>query len=593
MFANMNIPKKLGVSFLTVSLSAAIMTIVFFANIWEIRDATKRNNHAQEVYAKALTLETSILRENSQLRGFLVTADKSYLKSYDEARKDYDATSRELTAMLTDPAELALVAKSHAETAKWRRNWSDRLTRWVKEGRRDEAQQAVRDAGKAVLTSDIVLPLRAIRDQETAAIASNAASQENAIGTAIIALVLGGVMLIGVVVTLQMILSRSIARPITTLTRLMGELARGRNDIDVPGSERGAELGDMARAVVVFRDAAKAKVSDDYEREQALQAIGAGLHSLSEADLTVRLTDLPPSFHQLAADFNRAVQNLSGLTSDVRGSAGAIRANIEEIRQATDHLSARSEQQAASLRETAAAVGEITQGVREGAASASEANRAVTEARDEAEKGGQIVAKSITAMNGIDQASREIVDIITVIDGIAFQTNLLALNAGVEAARAGDAGKGFAVVASEVRALAQRSADAASDVKARILSAIEHVRSGVVLVDETGNALQRIIGKVSDVTTVVDVIARSSEQQAHSLSQVNIAIGEIDSVTQQNAAMVEESTAAASLLAQECGTLMASVMRFNVDTISTSGSSVSARRHRTDDFGRPSAIRAA
>ena len=593
MFANMNIPKKLGVSFLTVSLSAAIMTIVFFANIWEIRDATKRNNHAQEVYAKALTLETSILRENSQLRGFLVTADKSYLKSYDEARKDYDATSRELTAMLTDPAELALVAKSHAETAKWRRNWSDRLTRWVKEGRRDEAQQAVRDAGKAVLTSDIVLPLRAIRDQETAAIASNAASQENAIGTAIIALVLGGVMLIGVVVTLQMILSRSIARPITTLTRLMGELARGRNDIDVPGSERGDELGDMARAVVVFRDAAKAKVSDDYEREQALQAIGAGLHSLSEADLTVRLTDLPPSFHQLAADFNRAVQNLSGLTSDVRGSAGAIRANIEEIRQATDHLSARSEQQAASLRETAAAVGEITQGVREGAASASEANRAVTEARDEAEKGGQIVAKSITAMNGIDQASREIVDIITVIDGIAFQTNLLALNAGVEAARAGDAGKGFAVVASEVRALAQRSADAASDVKARILSAIEHVRSGVVLVDETGNALQRIIGKVSDVTTVVDVIARSSEQQAHSLSQVNIAIGEIDSVTQQNAAMVEESTAAASLLAQECGTLMASVMRFNVDTISTSGSSVSARRHRTDDFGPPSAIRAA
>ncbi len=593
MFANMKIPKKLGVSFLTVSLSAAIMTIVFFANIWEIRDATKRNNHAQEVYAKALTLETSILRENSQLRGFLVTADKSYLKSYDEARKDYDATSRELTAMLTDPAELALVAKSHAETAKWRRNWSDRLTRWVKEGRRDEAQQAVRDAGKAVLTSDIVLPLRAIRDQETAAIASNAASQENAIGTAIIALVLGGVMLIGVVVTLQMILSRSIARPITTLTRLMGELARGRNDIDVPGSERGDELGDMARAVVVFRDAAKAKVSDDYEREQALQAIGAGLHSLSEADLTVRLTDLPPSFHQLAADFNRAVQNLSGLTSDVRGSAGAIRANIEEIRQATDHLSARSEQQAASLRETAAAVGEITQGVREGAASASEANRAVTEARDEAEKGGQIVAKSITAMNGIDQASREIVDIITVIDGIAFQTNLLALNAGVEAARAGDAGKGFAVVASEVRALAQRSADAASDVKARILSAIEHVRSGVVLVDETGNALQRIIGKVSDVTTVVDVIARSSEQQAHSLSQVNIAIGEIDSVTQQNAAMVEESTAAASLLAQECGTLMASVMRFNVDTISTSGSSVSARRHRTDDFGRPSAIRAA
>ena len=593
MLTNMNIPKKLGVSFLIVSLSAAVMTIVFFANIWEIRSATARNNHAQEVYAKALTLETSILRENSQLRGFLVTADKSYLKSYEEARKEYDTTSRELAAMLTDQNELDLLAKSNAEKAKWRRTWSDRLTDWVKDGRRDEAQQAVRDAGKAVLTSDIVLPLRAIRDQETAAIASNAASQEKAIGTAIIALVVGGLMLIGVVITLQMVLSRSIARPITALTRLMAELARGRNDIDVPGSERGDELGDMARAVVVFRDAAKAKVSDDREREQALQAIGSGLHSLSEADLTVRLTDLPPAFHQLSADFNRAVQNLSGLTSDVRGSAGSIRSNIDEIRQATDNLSARSEQQAASLRETAAAVGEITQGVREGAISASEANRAVTEARDEAEKGGEIVAKSITAMNGIDQASREIVDIITVIDGIAFQTNLLALNAGVEAARAGDAGKGFAVVASEVRALAQRSADAASDVKARILSAIEHVRSGVVLVDETGNALQRIIGKVSDVSTVVDVIARSSEQQAHSLGQVNIAIGEIDSVTQQNAAMVEESTAAASLLAQECGTLMASVMRFNVDLATMPMASASTARYRPDDYGHSAAMRAA
>jgi len=586
MLTNMNIPKKLGVSFLIVSLSAAVMTIVFFVNIWEIKNATAGNNHAQEVYAKALTLETSILRENSQLRGFLVTGDKSYLKSYEEARKEYDTTSRELNTMLSDPAELALLAKSNAEKAKWRRTWSDRLTDWVKDGRRDEAQQAVRDAGKAVLTSDIVLPLRAIRDQETAAIASNAASQENAISTAIIALVLGGVMLIGVVITLQMVLSRSIAQPITALTRLMAELARGRNDIDVPGSARGDELGDMARAVVVFRDAAKAKVSDDRERDLALDAIGSGLQSLSAADLTVRLTDLPPAFHQLATDFNRAVQNLSGLTSDVRGSAGSIRSNIEEIRQATDNLSARSEQQAASLRETAAAVGEITQGVREGAASASQANRAVTEARDEAEKGGQIVAKSITAMNGIDQASREIVDIITVIDGIAFQTNLLALNAGVEAARAGDAGKGFAVVASEVRALAQRSADAASDVKARILSAIEHVRSGVVLVDETGNALQRIIGKVSDVSTVVDVIARSSEQQAHSLGQVNIAIGEIDSVTQQNAAMVEESTAAASLLAQECGTLMASVMRFNVDAAAQHASTASPQ-YQTD-FGHSS-----
>ena len=593
MLAKMNIPKKLGVSFLVINLSAAVMTIVFFANIWEIRNATTRSNHAQMVYAKALSLETSILRENSQLRGFLVTADKSYLKSYDEARTDYDTTSRELKALLSDPAQLALVEKSNAEAGRWRRRWSDRLTAWVKAGQRDEAQQAVRDAGKAVLTSDIVLPLRELRDQETAAIAQDAASQERAISTAIIALVLGGIMLIGITIALQMMLSRSIARPITTLTRRMAELARGRHDIDVPGDERPDELGDMARAVVVFRDAAQAKVHDDREREEALRTIGMGLHSLSEADLTARLTDLPPAFHQLATDFNSAVQNLAGLTRLVCGSAGSIRSNIEEIRQATDHLSDRSEHQAASLRETAVAMAEITQGVRDGAVNAGKANRTVTEARGEAEKGGEIVAKSIVAMNGIDQASREIVDIITVIDGIAFQTNLLALNAGVEAARAGDAGKGFAVVASEVRALAQRSADAASDVKARILSAIEHVKSGVTLVDETGNALQRIIGKVADVSTVVDVMARSAEEQAHSLSQVNIAISEIDSATQQNAAMVEESTAAANLLTQECGTLMSSVMRFNVDGTAARKPMSSADGYRTDDHARAIHSRAA
>jgi methyl-accepting chemotaxis protein len=565
MFKTLSIPRKLGFSFLVINASAAIMMIVFFANIWMIRAATASNNHSQEVYAKALTLETSILRENSQLRGYLVTADPTYLKSYNEARAEYDQTTVALEQMLTDPAQRALVLTSREQTAKWRRDWSNRLVAMVKAGQREVAEQAVRDAGKKVLTSAIVLPLRDLRDQETAAIDENAAEQAQALTTATIALVLGGIALIGIAVLLQTALSRSIARPVSALTRRMADLAAGKSAIDVPDTARADELGDMARAVLVFRDAAQAKLTADQERELAMRAIGDGLHRLSEADLTVRLAALPGSYAVLSKDFNGAVSKLSDLTCNVRRSVETIKQNAEEISQSARDLSSRSEQQAASLRETAAAMDEITGTVREGATNAADANKAMAEARNAAQQGGEVVRKSVAAMNGIDQASREIADIISVIDGIAFQTNLLALNAGVEAARAGEAGKGFAVVASEVRALAQRSADAAADVKTRIMSAIHHVKSGVELVDETGQALERIIDRVGSVSDVMATIARASDHQAESLGQVNIAISEMDGVTQQNAAMVEESTAAANLLARESEQLAGAVAIFTVD----------------------------
>ncbi|MBY9062147.1 CHASE3 domain-containing protein [Sphingomonas yunnanensis] len=560
----MSIPRKLAMSFFVIIGFAAVMLAVFFTNVWMIRDATEGNNRAQTIYAKALTLETSLLRENSQLRGYLVTGDKSYLKSYDEARTEYDRAAAELGPMLTDPTEHRLFETGRGEAMKWRRDWSDRLVAMVKAGKREAAEQVVRDAGKAVLTSAAILPLRDVRDRETEAMQRNAARQEKALTSATVALIVGGLLLIAVAATLAVVLGRSIARPITALTRRMADLANGKLDITVP-AERRDELGDMARAVIVFRDAARAKLTADTEREQAMAAIGEGLRRLADADLTVRLTDVPRSFERIAHDFNGAVGKLSDLTQNVRGSVHTIKRNADEISQSARALSGRSEQQAASLRETAAAMDEITATVRTGATNAANANDAMADARVEAEQGGAVVRKSVQAMNGIDQASREIADIISVIDGIAFQTNLLALNAGVEAARAGDAGRGFAVVASEVRALAQRSAEAASDVKSRILSAIEHVQSGVELVDATGKALDRIIDRVVSVSTIMGTIARSADDQAQSLGQVNIAIGEMDSVTQQNAAMVEESTAASQMLAHEAEQLASAVAIFTVE----------------------------
>jgi len=243
-------------------------------------------------------------------------------------------------------------------------------------------------------------------------------------------------------------------------------------------------------------------------------------------------------------------------------NVAAIRSGSSEISQASDDLSRRTEQQAASLEETAAALDEITATVNKTADGARQASSVVQSARGDAEKSGHVVRDAVAAMNAIEQSSTQIGNIIGVIDEIAFQTNLLALNAGVEAARAGDAGRGFAVVASEVRALAQRSAEAAKEIKTLISASGQQVGAGVNLVGQTGEALQRIVSRVAEIDGLVSEISASAQEQATGLQQVNTAVNQMDQVTQQNAAMVEQSTAASHSLAQEADVLAASVSRF-------------------------------
>ncbi|KQM61758.1 MULTISPECIES: methyl-accepting chemotaxis protein [unclassified Sphingomonas] len=561
----MKIPRKLGLSFLTINASAAVVMLVFLASILMIARTTERNNHSQDVYAKALTLETAILRQNSQFRGFLVTGDLSYLKSYEEARVEFDATAVELGALITVASEQAQLAEARRETLAWRRNWSDRLIAQVKAGDRDGAQEEVRGAGQKVLVSKIALPLRALRATETDAMAAHAEDQASAIRMALIALAVGGIALIAIAVTLARVLSRQIARPITTLTQAMADLANGRHDIDVDAAGRTDELGDMARAVLVFRDTATAKLADDRDREAAMTAIGGGLRSLSQADLTARLADVPAAFRALSDDFNLATASLSQVLGDVRGSVDSIKLNSGEIAQAATDLAERTEREAAALQESSSALDEVTRSIREGAVAAIDASGAMADTRGEAERGDAVVRQAIAAMHGIEQASDEIAQIITLIDGIAFQTNLLALNAGIEAARAGEAGKGFAVVASEVRALAQRSADAATEVKAKVKAASTHVGAGVELVQQTGEALAKIIERVAGVGISIDAIARQSDHQATSLGQINVAIAEMDAMTQQNAAMVEQTSAASRQLVEEAEALAVSVAAFAID----------------------------
>ncbi len=257
--------------------------------------------------------------------------------------------------------------------------------------------------------------------------------------------------------------------------------------------------------------------------------------------------------------------------SSVGETAQAVDTGTAEISDASSNLAKRTEQQASSLEETAAALDEITATVKKAAEGATHARKVVADTKDDAEKSGQVVRKAVEAMGTIEKSSQQISQIIGVIDEIAFQTNLLALNAGVEAARAGDAGRGFAVVASEVRALAQRSADAAKEIKGLISASTAQVGEGVKLVAETGQSLERIMVKVTEINTVVSEIAAGAQEQATGLQQVNTAVNEMDKMTQQNAAMAEEATAAGRSLTQQAEQLTSLVGQFRLGDVAQSG----------------------
>ena len=314
-----------------------------------------------------------------------------------------------------------------------------------------------------------------------------------------------------------------------------------------------AMLLDMDIAISTYLEAIEAErlALEEQRRRDAqnqgaiVAALGEALARVARGDLTARVDgEVSAEFQALQSDFNNALGMLEEAMGQVAGATEGIRLGADEIGLAADDLSRRTEQQAASLEETAAALDQITATVRTTASGAKQASTVIAAAKADAEKSGTVVSDAVTAMGQIETSSREIGKILGVIDEIAFQTNLLALNAGVEAARAGDAGRGFAVVAQEVRALAQRSADAAKEIEGLISTSTRQVEAGVTLVGETGAVLRGIVGKVAEIDDLVTGIAASAQEQSTGLHQVNIAVNQMDQVTQQNAAMVEQTTAA-------------------------------------------------
>ena len=380
--------------------------------------------------------------------------------------------------------------------------------------------------------------------------------------------------------------------PISQITSAMRRLAEGDLDTAISGEARGDEIGDMARALGIFKDNALAKVQieeqseeervtaeaerrrNDVEKQEldrqiqfAVSALASGLERLASGDISTTIdTPFIGRLEQLRNDFNLSLMRLRDTIGKIMINVAAIQGNGRQMSHSADELSRRTETQAASLEETAAAVDEITVTVRSSAERAREANLVVTETRKNAENSAEVVKNAIAAMGRIENASQKIEQIIDVIEDIAFQTNLLALNAGIEAARAGEAGKGFAVVAQEVRELAQRSGSAAQEIKNLINTSTAEVGSGAKLVQETGSVLSKIGEQISTISQHVDVIATASQDQSAALEEVNDAVNQMDQMTQQNAAMVEETSAASRQLAEEADVLLSLVQQFRIET---------------------------
>ncbi|MCM2397502.1 methyl-accepting chemotaxis protein [Rhizobium sp. S95] len=626
---NLSILKKISLLVVLMGCAAGIIAAVGAQGLFSLGSSLKDTGAREEVAREAMDLRVDIIaisRMTYQLAlapekaaDFAAETDKRSKEMLDRLPKIASTADANEQKLLEDIRVTLnayfgkireMVAVAGTEAGKDRAVMAAELDKVL------DAQKTVTSTVKLYSTSSA----ESLAKSRADALAASGLTVTVLFATAVFCIVAG-------VAASFLLASRGIVKPIRHLTDVMSSLAAGKLGETIPGTDRKDEIGEMARALQVFQaneqqmremetqeaalhaqskdlqssisgivaaavagDFSK-RISKTYEDED-LQRFAASVNelvesvdrgvtevrrvvaALSDADLMQQMQgQFQGAFAELQANVNTTMDTLRGTMLNIRSVAGTITSNSGELSSAANQLARRTEQQAAALEETAAALEEITTTVRTSSERANEASRMVHETKESAGKSGAIVRSAIDAMGRIEQSSHKISQIISVIDEIAFQTNLLALNAGVEAARAGEAGRGFAVVAQEVRELAQRSANAAKEIKTLITASAEEVNGGVSLVLSTGKALTEIEDLVNRVNDHVASIARASQEQSSALGEINTSVNHMDQMTQQNAAMVEETTASSEVLAGEARQLQEQLGRFRLESGSYAGQS--------------------
>ncbi|WP_082352375.1 methyl-accepting chemotaxis protein [Rhizobium sp. AAP43] len=590
---NLSLSHKLILTFCTIMAGCFMASVVVFLQAQNARGLLVEQDRAQDIVNLVDRAATAMADGVASHRGYLLAASESTLASLTSDHDNVKAALDEAVRLADgEPGLAASLAAMRSAASTYQETVVAPQIAAAKAG------QMPLDAIVAMGGADGGRALDAFRraaSEAKSVLSAEVTSAQEKLQTAHwsleMALILGAAVAGVFAVGLIWLLARSIVTPIIGMTDAMARLAGGNHQVEVPAINRGDEVGRMAKAVLVFKDAAieSARMSDERRamREQveaerreaeaekareaeevrfAMSELAEGLAALSNGDVVFRLTR-PFASHldSLRGNFNESLDKLQAALRSVGANAQAINAGAAEIRAAADDLAKRTEQQAASVEETAAAIEEVTVTVRDTTKRAEDVGQLVERTRAGAERSGDVVRNAVAAMNEIEQSSQSISSIIGVIEDIAFQTNLLALNAGVEAARAGEAGKGFAVVAQEVRQLAQRSANAAQEIKALISRSTAEVGSGVALVGETGSELEKIVSAVQEISHHVQAIVTAAREQSTGLQDINLAVTAMDQGTQQNAAMVEQQTAASHTLAGEADSLNRLLAQFRLD----------------------------
>ena len=623
----MAISKKLGLVTVVMGLSSLIIAGVAASGLFGLQKAMISVGAREEVAREAMDLRVDIIAISRMTYQLAAAPDKAK-----DFRAETDKRSSEMLGRL--PKIESTADATEKDQLKAIRGAMDSyfgmIRAMVDTAEKNPADTtAISAALKTALDGQKVVT-DTVKVYSTYSGKSLAEAREAAVASSTTAIIISAVsavvfIIIGAAISL-MVATRGIVSPIRSLTQAMSRLANGELDNLKIDAARKDEIGEMARAVEVFRTNALAmdelkaqeaalhrnssdlqssistvvasavagdfsgRISKDYQNED-LNRFASGVNelvasvesattevrrviaALADADLTQSMNgQFQGAFAELQTNVNHTMVRLRGTMNNVRGAAGTINNNSAELSSAANDLSKRTEQQAAALEETAAALDEITATVRAASSRATEARDMVHATKQSATKSGDIVRSAVTAMGRIEDSSSKISQIIGVIDEIAFQTNLLALNAGVEAARAGEAGRGFAVVAQEVRELAQRSANAAKEIKTLISASAAEVEGGVSLVRSTGDALLEIEGLVNKVNEHVESIATAAREQATALAEINSSVNHMDQMTQKNAAMVEETTAASETLAEESRQLQQILSSFKLGGVEATAS---------------------